>query len=208
LRRTNRKSFPDHHTRTRWSCSQPFDVRREADPWDNGCAWSLGETESDEVARAGHRPIEYATTNCRGVRDNTQKKRANRVSGELVVRRFRAYHKTSLCIQSLVDEHENEHVNDPVLLAACIAKKRAAATNKKLAKANAAWRAAIKAGECAAYPEDLKCLQKLLKCCKERKKQKDKKTGLFCCLCSDVEQAIVSIEAAQKARGCLKEAKK
>jgi len=194
-----------------------------------GCPWSTAVRESDEMplapTKGGMRGRKrkpqkraYAATPCRRPTDKEKAKSRKKASeqakregrklkkgegeiyGVLRLKHYDAYRETSLCVRALVDEHEQEHLDDEHLQGACNRKKYAGWKNKHVGDANQAWADAIDAGECRAYPKDLKCLQELLECCKKRGDAKE--DGVFCCRCEDVEDAIYSIEQASKAHNC------
>ena len=124
------------------------------------------------------------------------------IGGSLKAVYLNAYKKTSLCVQALVREHEEEHVNDTQLLAACIWRNQSKSNGSDKKASKAEWSAAIQESECARYPKDIVCLEQLLDCCEWRKSAKKKK-GLFCCACEDVEDALETIMGEQKRRKCL-----
>jgi hypothetical protein len=153
----------------------------------------------------------YAETPCKGKevrrKDGTLLHYDPSRGGQLTGPKYtQKYYNTSLCVQLLIDEHEQEHLADKGLQAACDGLMKASAavkakatkeTREASAAAKREYDTARKKGECAAYTADAECIKKLRECCVRAGEKKTKKRGLsiYCCDCKDVEAAAVQVEA-------------
>jgi hypothetical protein len=123
------------------------------------------------------------------------------------------YASTSLCVQMMIDEHEQYHLDDTALQGACDqlmrtwAAKKAKATAKTredYQKAKDDYDEARRTSECNAYERDAECLKKLRECCIRRgtKTTKRANKAIYCCLCKDVEEAEKEVSAGLRANKC------
>ena len=181
-----------------WTCAAPIKKSNSALAWEAGYSTGRSDVEAPDVSYADWAEApKYAKIKC----SNKKRKGQEGIGGSLKVVYLDAYRKTSLCVQALVREHEEEHLNDTQLLAACVSRNQSISNQSDMEASLKGLNAAIQEGECARYPKDIVCLEQLLECC-EWRKTAEKKNGLFCCACEDVEEALEAIVAERKRRKC------